>query len=1044
MNKVWTSAGTPSQVQKRGGSLQDFDPGKIRRAVYGAVSDAFEGDIDGSLEERIDDVCVHVAKALQGHEQVTVDEVQDEVEKALMRCGMTRAARAYILWRDRRERARRKRQGPMGPEAIADYLTLSKYSRYQPSLFRREVYDEAVKRVEEMHLERFPQAGELIRWAFDHVRDKKALPSMRSMQFGGEAIETVEERIYNCSYSPIDRVEFFREMFFLLLCGCGVGFSVQGHHVQQLPPLSLVDRDDVRHHVVTDSIQGWGDALHALITSYVEGYYVEFSYHQIRDKGEPLRTSGGKAPGHLPLKAALERIRGILDGAQGRRLKPIECHDITCIASDAVLAGGIRRSALISLFDVDDEEMINAKTGDWCQENKTPWRARANNSAVLVRDKVTREQFFNLFEATREWGEPGFFFCNDRNYGTNPCVTADTWVTTSEGARQVRDLIGKPFRAAVNGELHDSSPEGFFETGHKKVYEITTREGFSFKATADHRVLMAPKVIRKRGYEEWREVQELGEGDKLILHEHPGLKWGGEGTEEEGWLLGRATGDRPDMAGFRAERASSAFCRGFLRGRFDVSGRVQEARGEGVSVRLPSTSLQDLQAVQRILARLGVVSATRHVTRPSQATHELVVSGSNLLQFAERVGFKNPDKANRFREVLVKNRANFSRERFVAEVGSIREVGTETVYDCTVPGPHAFDGNGFYLHNCSEIGLNPNYEVKPQDVSYLADRGVHAEQGETKTGFTFCNLSEVNVATCEGPQDLYDRARAAAIVGTLQAAYTDFPYLSPVSELLARREALIGVSLTGMMDNPDLAFDPEVQRHAAEVVKETNRELAEMIGINPAARCCTVKPSGTASLVLGCIGSGIHPHHARRYFRRVKASRLEAVYQHFRAENPHMCEEVSDTDDIITFCVEAPESAAVADDLSAIEFLDMVLSTHNNWIRPGTADDSHSPGLTHNISNTVVVKEGEWDAVREYLWNHREEFAGVSLLPYSSDKAYKNAPREAVVTDLDEEKWNYLTSRYTPVDYTTMFEAEDETDLQGEIACAGGACEVLL
>ena len=427
-----------------------------------------------------------------------------------------------------------------------------------------------------------------------------------------------------------------------------------------------------------------------------------------------------------------------------------------------------------------------------------------------------------------------------------------------------------------------------------------------------------------------------------------------------------------------------------------------------------------------------------------QAVHDLIISGSNLPVFAERVGFSEPAKKERLLGFLGGYKRALNRERFVVRVQEVTLAGVEPVFDCTVPGPHAFDGNGFYLHNCGEIGLNPNLKVTADDLEYLQKDGLHSsvQVGDTLSGFSFCNLSEVNVAACPTEEAFYKAVRSAAVIGTLQAGYTDFPYLGPVSELIARRDALVGVSLTGMMDNPDIAFSPEILRAASGIAVATNVEVAAKTGIRSAARVCCVKPSGTASLALNCVGSGIHPHHARRYFRRVKANPLEPVYQHFKKQNPHMCERISPTEEIITFCIEAPEKATVLDDLTALQFLKRVLVVQQNWVLPGTTRSEHSPGLTHNVSNTVVVRDGEWEGVQEFLWDNREAFSGVAMLAYSCDKDYVNAPREAVVSLVDEAKWNMLSEGYKPVDYTEMYESSDTTERQGEIACAGGACDV--
>lgn len=223
----------------------------------------------------------------------------------------------------------------------------------------------------------------------------------------------------NCTFTYVDRPRMFAEALYLLLCGSGVGYSVQFEHVEQLPALQFIDADKVVHHTIADSIEGWAEALNALIMSYLNGYNIEFNYSLIRKKGTPLKTSGGKAPGHRRLKEALEHIRGVLDNAQGRQLRPIECHDILCHTADAVLSGGIRRSAMICLFSLDDSEMVNAKTGKWWKHH--PWRQNANNSVMLKRDEVKRKQFHRIVQMAKGWGEPGFYFCSDFNYGTNPC-----------------------------------------------------------------------------------------------------------------------------------------------------------------------------------------------------------------------------------------------------------------------------------------------------------------------------------------------------------------------------------------------------------------------------------------------------------------------------------------------------------------------------------------------------------------------------------------------------------------------------------------------
>lgn len=750
-----------AQVRKRDGStLQPFDLLKIESAVRRAWL-----EVDEHISEaKIHAVAMLVANTLSS-EHVDVEHIQDAVEVALMKHDLYAVAKAYILFRDKRAVLRDARHTP-DLLAVSDYIHFSKYARYRAELLRRELYAETVERDEEMHLKKFawlpPEDLAEIRTAFDSVRLKETLPSMRSMQFGGVAIESNNNRIYNCSFSLVDRLKVFSEAIFLLLSGCGVGYSVQFDHVDKLPALKRIDPKKVVHHVIMDSIEGWADALDALVHSYVDGTYLEFSYHQIRAAGTPLKTSGGRAPGHRKLKEALDAVRSVLSGAQGRKMRPIECHDIMCHAADAVLSGGIRRSAMIALFSLEDSEMMHAKTGDW--NDKHPWRENANNSVALKRDDVKKKMFKRIFQMTREWGEPGFFFCNDHDYGTNPC---------------------------------------------------------------------------------------------------------------------------------------------------------------------------------------------------------------------------------------------------------------------------------------GEIGLNPKLVVNAETRPLIeAKTGVALQDGDTFTGWAFCNLCEINGSKLKTLDDFMRAARAAAIIGTLQASYTSMPYLGWVSEIIAEREALLGIGMTGMMDSPDITLDADMQRQVAENVRQWNIEWAAKIGIRPAARTTCVKPSGTTSLELGSVGSGIHPHHAKRYIRRVTADELEVVFQAFKTHNPHMCVRKPNGKWCVEFPVEAPEGAIIKADLGAIQFLELVKSTQLNWVLPGTARAESSPGLNHNVSNTVTVRPEEWEAVAEYLWSEREFFTGVTLVSATSDKDYAFAPFEAIVTAADEARWNQLVAGYKPVDYSAVLEAEDGTTFSAEAACmaGGGGC----
>lgn len=828
------------KIKKRNGQVVSFNVSKVEGAILKAYNATCPEHI---VEDKPHEIAKRVVaelsaktpdrQYLEQRDLMSVEDVQDEVERQLM-LSRPEVAKAYILYRAEKDKARAQRMST-DPRAIADYIHVAKYAGHVPGQNRRETYPETVNRSLAMHSRRFPVIADELEEAFGRVHSRKVLPSMRSMQFGGEPIERNNVRMYNCAFTLVNRKRVFGEALFALLSGCGVGFSVQFQHVEQLPQVQAIDRRRVVHHQVADSIEGWADAVNALMRGFYEtGEHVEFDYSQIRPQGSPLST-GGKAPGHLPLKTALEQVRGILAGAAWRKLRPIECHDIMCFLAKAVLAGGIRRSSLISIFSLDDSEMLYCKAhGNFVPLGmkdvdgvpmmpKNDQRQMANNSAAMLRSTVTREQFARVVAVSRDWGDPGFYLTNDLDFGCNPCGEIGMMPVLDRAWRgQDRTLDFKPYRPK------------------------------------DH-------------------------------------------------VLARIASD--EYEGFLSKEL-----------RDELSAQAQERY-------VPSTADSDRAAIEE--------------------------------------------------------------------------------YGCA-------------------------------------------------TGFQFCNLCEVNVAACEDEFDFVESVRAAAIIGTCQAAYADFPYLGPVTERVVRREALLGVGLTGIMDRPQIGLNPATLARAAEVAVGTNSRVAGLVGVSRAARVTTVKPSGTASLVLGCVGSGIHPHHARRYFRRVTANPLEAPAQFFQDVNPHMVEKKPDGDLSIVFPVQAPENAITLKDVGGPEFMDHVFTVYESWIVPGTVHgdfvgvtEPHQDGcgggdpkLTHNVSCTIHVREGEWDQVIEKAWANRHRVTAMSFFGTFNDHAFPFAPRMEVSTPADEFRWNEIMQYYVPVDWTRFNEVEDNTARGAEPACAGGACEI--
>ena len=309
----------------------------------------------------------------------------------------------------------------LGLEALSSITVFSKYAKYLPEKQTRETWEEIVERYQNMMVKKYPKLENEIKESISLIKDKKVLPSMRALQFAGPAAEVNNARIYNCCYLPVDSIHSFSETMFLLLGGTGVGYSVQKHHVEQLPAITTPGKR--RNYLIEDSIMGWADAIKMLMKAYLKGSSMPvFDYRAIRHKGARLVTAGGKAPGPEPLKICITHVQAVLDRKKpGEKLSPLECHDILCHIANSVLAGGIRRSAMIALFSHDDEEMLTCKFGNWWELNEQ--RGRANNSAVLERNVITEKQFFDLWKKVEASGsgEPGLYWTENKDWGTNPC-----------------------------------------------------------------------------------------------------------------------------------------------------------------------------------------------------------------------------------------------------------------------------------------------------------------------------------------------------------------------------------------------------------------------------------------------------------------------------------------------------------------------------------------------------------------------------------------------------------------------------------------------
>lgn len=434
-------------------------------------------------------------------------------------------------------------------DIMSDAKFYEGYSRWNDEKNRYETWEEAVERVMNTHREFYKdkmtnELSALIDEAEELYKNKYFLGAQRALQFGGEQLLKNHMRLYNCTSSYADRAEFFGEFFFILLSGCGAGFSVQKHHIDKLPQIQNRTKQ-AKIFVVEDSIEGWAEAADVLLSSYFvgggskhpdyEGRRVYFDTSNIRAKGAKI-SGGFKAPGPEPLRRALDKIEHLIQGVvlKGEnKLKPIHVYDICMHMADAVLSGGVRRAATICLFSPDDEEMMNAKTGDWYINNKQ--RARSNNSAVIVRKEASKELFMHIMDSVKQFGEPGFVFVESTEHATNPCVTKDTWVTTKNGPKQISDLLNSGAQELLlNGKWVSTTECGFIKTGVKPTFEVTLDNGMTIKATDDH------KFMTDRG---WVELKDLQNSDYVLLSNNTDIVLEDTTQFEQGWLIGNLIGD---------------------------------------------------------------------------------------------------------------------------------------------------------------------------------------------------------------------------------------------------------------------------------------------------------------------------------------------------------------------------------------------------------------------------------------------------------------------------------------------------------------------
>lgn len=993
-------------------------------------------------------------------------------------------------------------------ELASEYLVNAKYARLKDD-GKRESYEEIIDRIIGMHREHygplvddFGAVENLLQEIRPTLVGKVVLPSARMMQFAGKYNLANHIRGYNCSFTHIDQLKKFSELLLVLLAGCGVGFSVQRRHIDKLPTLKMPNESNPMTFVIPDTIEGWADSVRFLVDSYKhtagqESVAVVFDYSLIRPKGTYLASSQGHAPGHEPLQKAHENIRAIMKNAANKnpvgdgafRLRDIDCHDICCALSEPVVDGGSRRAAMISMFDNDSEDMLQCKRGAEGIDYPS-WRTLANNSAVLVRHECTEDDVLRVINGgmTRtgdgeldfyHTGDPGIIFVGNRDEGANPCQPAWAPILTRKGV-------------STMGEVQEGdeiwSQDGWvkvvkkWSTGVKDVYRYRTTASV-FYGTENHRIVQNGEKIEVKEAQSIDPLRGSLVDDLAVIALNPqdivdGLVLG-DGTAHKAnngmpfltigkndqcyfdpesgvsHLIGKQYGGETSSA-YKVETTIKPHelprmwdrkiperfmrdptrLRGLLRGLYSANGSVVSTR-----VTLKTTSKQLCEDVQIALSSLGIASYYTtnkptdvqfiNGTYTCRKSYDINISTDRDL-FRKLIGFVHPYKSAHLDDICKSGTVRREKSYDIIEV---EHVSTEEVFDITVDGPsHTYWTTGSNVSNCVEIGLNP----------------IHPTTGES--GWQFCNLSEIIAPTASMSREAFLSAcRVAAIVGTLQAGYTDFPYLGRVTEEIVRNEALLGVSMTGIFECLD-RLTPELLREGAAVVVATNAEVAKILGINPAARMTCVKPAGSTSWIGKTVSQGANPPPAKRYLRRFLADVDDPAFQAWRDKNPNAVQPhpKNKAQAYVIHRIENHEAITI-DEVFAQEHLDVIKMIRKNWVDEGRVlSRCTMPTISHNVSNTVTLRKHEYKDFAKRLFEDREYFGGVAFFEYFNAKTTKENrtlqnrpafPMEPV--DEDDPLWIACADSKAP-DYSDdkYARAKETRNFTADSACAGGACNV--
>ncbi|MGZ6281824.1 MAG: ATP cone domain-containing protein [Ktedonobacterales bacterium] len=1075
-----TLVSAPTTVFKRDGRDEPFDISRIERAIALCYVDINKVP---RVHPRI--LATRAIEKLHGQRVVMVEAVQDAVVQVLADLGDTAARKHYVEYRAERERERNERPIPVEvqesfarsavyfPTPIQQFQFYDKYSRFDHELGRRETWEETVDRAVNFLWElTVPHGQPLSSATWDRLRrgilNMEVMPSMRLLAMAGPAARRNHISVYNCTYQAIEDIRCFPEALLISMSGTGVGYSVESQYVEKLPRVQRQRHATKNHLVIEDSTEGWYHALLNGLEHWFSGYDITFDYSQIRPAGSILRTKGGRASGPDPLREMLDSVRKIILARQGNVLRSIDAHDIMCHVGNAAVQGGVRRTAMISLFDWDDNLMLHAKDGDLVAAGNTQ-RWNANNSVVWPEHGITQNDLMRQMLAmdTSQNGEPGIFnrtamwnttperrkALGYQAFGTNPCaeinlrnmemcVSSDTLLITRDGVTPIIDSVGKEIEVWNGKRWSKVSPT---KTGSdRKLYRVRFGDGSCLDVTGYHRFSVSKPDSRFRG-KGWEVKTTLELKDTIHQRwstepfqiEHNG---GHFVPPQDAYELGFAIGDGHIKNGrvhaaLYGKKATHLPLRG-------ERGTTRRQNGYNVDM-TPIVFTSDLVTPQRVVAMREDATTLHEVFTWSRDAILSFVAGMADADGSEtgtggiRLYVSDFERARRMQLLLTKCGIRSS-------VNLLHRAGTKTNF-----GTRSKDLWYLQITDCADIPchrLNTSHGHQPtmkgkyqmivsiEELPGLHDTYCFEETEEHKGVFgnslTYqCNLSICVARPWDTPETLAEKVELATIIGTIQSLATDFPLLRPQWKQNCEEERLLGVDITGQMDSPvtrqALVLD-DLRHHAV----ETNAKYADLLSVNQSAAVTCVKPSGNSSQLLGC-SSGLHARHARYYVRNIRVSNDSPMHKVLRSAGVPMSPENGQTFDaantwVIHFPVKAPDGAVTRDQMSAIDQCEVWLRNKVYWTE-------------HNASVTISYGPDELIPLTQWLWDHRDMVGGMSFLP-RFDARYDNMPYEEI-TAAEYEK---LAAEFPKIDFEKLYryEESDQTTASSELACFAGQCEI--